>query len=129
MMYPLVCDLAVEGVPVTVTCRVLGFSKQAYYQWKADPMSDRDWDDAHLINTAMDIHHDDPAFGYRFIADQLAGRGISASENRVQRLCTTANLVGVRQEARALTTRWPAGARRPRGSRLHRRGSQRDLAD
>jgi hypothetical protein len=24
------------------------------------PFSDRDWDDAHLINTAVDIHHDDP---------------------------------------------------------------------
>ena len=34
MMYPLVRELAVDGVPVTVTCRVLRFSKQAFYQWK-----------------------------------------------------------------------------------------------
>ncbi len=33
MMYPLVDDLAVDGIPVAVTCRVLGFSKQAYYHW------------------------------------------------------------------------------------------------
>ena len=26
MMYPLVGDLAGEGIPVTVSCRVLGFS-------------------------------------------------------------------------------------------------------
>jgi putative transposase len=32
MMYPLVLDLAADGIPVTVTCRVLGFSKQAFYQ-------------------------------------------------------------------------------------------------
>lgn len=29
MMYPLVLDLAGDGIPVVVTCRVLGFSKQA----------------------------------------------------------------------------------------------------
>ncbi len=28
MMYPLVLDLAADGVPVTVTCRVLGFSTE-----------------------------------------------------------------------------------------------------
>jgi len=26
-------------VPVTVTCRVLGFSTQGYYQWLADPVT------------------------------------------------------------------------------------------
>jgi putative transposase len=30
MMYRLVRDLAAEGIPVAVTCRVLGFSKQAF---------------------------------------------------------------------------------------------------
>ena len=55
----------------------LGFSPQAYYKWRANPVSQRDWDDAHLINAAWDIHHDDPAFGYRFIADELPARGIT----------------------------------------------------
>ena len=31
MMYPLVLDLAADRIPVAVTCRVLGFSKQAFY--------------------------------------------------------------------------------------------------
>ncbi|MBG6182016.1 hypothetical protein IWX62_003242, partial [Arthrobacter sp. CAN_A1] len=35
MMFPLVRELAADGVPVTVTCRVLNFSKQAFYKWKA----------------------------------------------------------------------------------------------
>ena len=30
-MYPLVRDLAAERIPVAVTCRVLGFSKQAHH--------------------------------------------------------------------------------------------------
>ena len=50
----------------------------AFYKWKRRPFSDRDWDDAHLINAAVDIHHDDPMFGYRFIADELAHHGIAA---------------------------------------------------
>lgn len=56
---------------MAVTCRVLGFSKQAFYKWSAAPVTDRDWADAHLINAAIDVHHDDPEFGYRFIADEL----------------------------------------------------------
>ena len=31
MKYPLVRELAVDGIPVTVTCRVLKFSAQGYY--------------------------------------------------------------------------------------------------
>jgi hypothetical protein len=75
-------------VPVVVTCRVLGVSRQAYYQWLSEPVSQRDWDDAHLINAALEIHADDPADGYRFIADELAQRGFVASENRVWRVCS-----------------------------------------
>jgi putative transposase len=92
MIYPLVRELAAEKIPVAVTCRVLGFSKQAFYAWNANPIPQRDWDDAHLINAAIDIHHDDPAFGYRFIADELRERGIAAGENRVARLCSQQRL-------------------------------------
>jgi putative transposase len=88
MMYPLVLDLAAIGIAVVLTCRVLGFSKQAFYAWKRNPVSQRDWDDAHLANAALDVYHDDPAFGYRFIADELAEQGFSAGENRVARLCS-----------------------------------------
>jgi hypothetical protein len=103
MMFPLVLDLAADHIPVAVTCRVLGFSKQAFYQWKADPVSQRDWDDAHLINAAIDIHHDDPEFGYRFIADELPGRGVRASRNRVNRLCTQQRLWSVHAKKRGLS--------------------------
>ena len=104
-MYPLVQDLAAEKIPVAVTCRVLGFSKQAFYKWQADPVSQRDWDDAHLINAAIDIHHDDPEFGYRFIADELADQGVRASRNRVNRLCTSQRLWSVHSRKRGLNRR------------------------
>jgi putative transposase len=88
MTYPLVRDLADDGIAVAVTCRVLGFSTQGFYQWLANPVSQRDWDDAQLLNAIIDIHRDDPEFGYRFIADELEAAGHVASENRVQRLCS-----------------------------------------
>lgn len=58
-------------------------------------MTQRDWNDAHLINAAYDIHADDPAFGYRFIADELPGRGIIAGENRVAQLCSQQHIWSV----------------------------------
>jgi putative transposase len=105
MTYPLVLDLAAGGIPVAVTCRVLGFSTQAFYAWRAKPVTDRDRADAHLINAAIDIHHDDPAFGYRFIADELPARGITAGENRVARLCSAQRIWSVFAKRRGLTRR------------------------
>jgi len=37
MTYPLVGELTEDGIPVTVTCRVLKFSTQGYYKWGARP--------------------------------------------------------------------------------------------
>jgi len=117
MIYPLVRDLAIDGIPVVVTCRVLGFTTQAFYKWRANPVSNRDWDDAHLVDAAREIHADDPAFGYRFIADELAHEhGIEASENRVHRLCREHRIASViaRRRGRSLkpdrqcTTIWCA---------------------
>jgi len=42
------------------------------------------------------IHADDPPFGYRFITDELASEhGITAGENRVQRLCSAHGIFSV----------------------------------
>ena len=102
MKYPLVLDLAADGIPVTVTCRVLGFSTQAFNKWRRNPVSQRDWDDAHLMNAALDIHSDDPAFGYRFIADELKDAGHQVSERRVWRLCSEQGIWSVFSKKRGL---------------------------
>lgn len=113
MIYPLVRDLAADGVPITVTCGILGFTPQAYRKWRAAPVSQRDWDDAILIDAALDVHADDPEFGYRFIADELAAEhGITASENRVHRLCSQQGIFSV------LAKRKRRGGRRP-GPAVH----------
>jgi hypothetical protein len=41
-----------KGFPVAVTCRVLDFSTQAFYQCRTQPVTDRDWADAHLSNAS-----------------------------------------------------------------------------
>ena len=87
MTYPLVRELAAEGIPVRLTCGVLGFTPQAFYKWNARPVSDRDLDDAYLTNALVDAHRDEPEFGYRFLADELEHVGLRAGERRVWRLC------------------------------------------
>ena len=102
-MFPLVRELAADRIPVAVTCRVLHFSKQAFFKWRANPVSQRDWDNAHLTNAAVDLHRDDPAFGYRFISDEIElESGVKASERRVWRLCSEQRLWSVFSKKRGL---------------------------
>ena len=92
MNYPLVRDLAAEGFPVRLTCGVLGFSTQAFYAWSKNPVSGRDLEDPYAINALIDAHGDDPAFGYRFLADELERAGIEIGERRAWRLCSQQRL-------------------------------------
>jgi putative transposase len=71
MMFPLVRELAVDGVPVTVTCRVLKLCRAQYYRWLDQPVTDGQLDEAYLANAVFDAHRDDPEFGYRFLADEV----------------------------------------------------------
>ena len=88
MMYPLVRDLAVDGIPVTVTCRVLKIARQPYYRWLACPVTDRELDEAHLANAVFDAHRDDPEFGYRFLADEVHAAGFVVCERTVWKVCS-----------------------------------------
>ena len=87
MMFPLVRELAVDGIPVTVTCRVLKIARQPYYRWLTQPVSERLLDHAHLANVVFDAHRDDPEFGYRFLADEVRDGGHDACDRTVWRRC------------------------------------------
>ena len=87
-MYPLVRELAVDGIPVTVTCRVLKIARQPYYRWLAAPISARDLEEAYLANALFDAHRDDPEFGYRLLADEAARAGLVACDRTVWRICS-----------------------------------------
>ena len=86
-MYPLVRELAADGVPVTVTCRVLKIARQPYYRWLTQPVSERLLDHAHLANVVFDAHRDDPEFGYRFLADEARHAGQAVCDRTVWRVC------------------------------------------
>lgn len=88
MMYPLVRELAADGIPVTVTCRVLKLARQPYYRWLACPVTVRELDDARLANALFDAHRDDPEFGYRFLADEVHAAGFAVCERTVWRRCS-----------------------------------------
>jgi len=81
-------ELAVDGIPAMVTCRVLKIARQPYYRWLAQPVSEAEWDEAHLANAIFDAHRDDHEFGYRFLADEVTDAGFSACERTVWKICS-----------------------------------------
>jgi len=86
-MYPLVRELAEDGIPVTVTCRVLKIARQPYYRWLKEPVGVREHAEAYLANTIHDAHCDDPEFGYRFLADETRDAGHQVCDRTVWRIC------------------------------------------
>jgi hypothetical protein len=91
--------------------------------------ADLDWDDAHLINAAYDIHRDDPAFGYRFVAGELRERGPTAGRTGLPGVLSVADLVRLREEAGPEPQGRAAGARGPGRPPVHRARTQRPVAD
>ncbi len=86
-MYPLVRELAVDGIPVVVSCRVLKLARAAYYRWVSSPFTDAQLDQAWLTNAIFDAHRDDPEFGYRFLADEVRLADHDVSDRVVWRIC------------------------------------------
>jgi putative transposase len=88
MMYPLVRELAVDGIPVAVPCRVLKIAGQPYYRWLASPVTDAELTAAYRANALFDAHRDDPEFGYRFLLDEARGAGQVMAERTAWRICS-----------------------------------------
>jgi len=86
-MYPLVRELADDGIPVVVSCRVLGLARSAYYRWLHAPIVDSQLEEAYLANAIHDAHLDDPEFGYRFLADEVRLGDHDVSDRVVWRIC------------------------------------------
>lgn len=56
MIFPVVRELAGDGVPVATTCRVLKLSTSGFYDWERRGPSGRDVEQAHLMNLIYDAH-------------------------------------------------------------------------
>ena len=81
-------ELAVDGVPVTVTCRVLKLARQPYYRWLASPVTDAELVEAYRANALFDAHKDDPEFGYRFLAEEARDAGEVMAKRTAWRICS-----------------------------------------
>ncbi|MFE5114325.1 IS3 family transposase [Streptomyces sp. NPDC056663] len=86
-IYPLVKRLAADGVPVTVTCRVLKLARQPYYRWLERPVTGAEFERATRANALFDAHREDPEFGYRFLADEARGSGAAMADRTAWRIC------------------------------------------
>jgi putative transposase len=93
----LVRELAGDGVPVAVTCRVLGISRSGFYEADRRPPSQRAVDDQDLAARIVQVHHASRAtYGApRVHAELRLGLGVRCGRKRVARLMRAAGLVGV----------------------------------
>ena len=87
MIYPLVRELAVDGIPVTVTCRVLKLARQPYYRWLAAPVTPSELVRAYRTHALFGAHRDDPEFGYRLLLDEAAANGQPMAARTAWAIC------------------------------------------
>lgn len=98
---------ACTDLPVSACCRVMRVSTSGFYAWQANPLSERDLDDAYLTNTIVDIHKmSRRSYGSPRVHAELGlGEGISCSKKRVERLMRQAGIAGIYRRRRRGCTR------------------------
>lgn len=103
MIFPVVRELAADGVAVAVACRVLGVSTSGFYEWRDRPPSARAVADAALLTTIREVHRvSRGTYGSpRVHAELRLGLGVRCGRKRVERLMRADRLAGVyRRRAR-----------------------------
>ncbi|MFJ1567254.1 IS3 family transposase [Streptomyces erythrochromogenes] len=86
-IYPLVRELAGDGVPVTVACRVLKLARQPYYRWLDQPVTGAVLEEAYRANALFGAHREELEFGYRFLADEARSTGAAMADRTAWRIC------------------------------------------
>jgi putative transposase len=97
---------------VAVACRLLGVSRQGYYDWCSRPVSRRDEDNEVLLKQIEQVHADSGGtYGSpRVHAELVLGLGLEVNEKRVARLMREAGLQGLyRRRRRGCTIQDPSG--------------------
>lgn len=80
-------ELAVDGIPVAVSLRVLKLSRQPYYRRRKQQVTESELVDAYRANALFDAHRDDPEFKYRFLAGEAAEADEVMCERTAWRIC------------------------------------------
>jgi transposase InsO family protein len=90
---------ACADLPVAACCRVMRVSKSGFYASQANPVRNKDLDDAYLSDTIVDIwamsRH---SYGSpRVHAELRLGQDVRCSRKRVERLMRQAGIAGIRR--------------------------------
>jgi putative transposase len=86
-------------------CRMLGVSRQGFYQWRHRPPSTRQLDDAALTERIKKIHAaHGRRVGVRRVREALTRAGVRCSHKRTHRLMHAAGLRGVHPKPYKRTT-------------------------
>ena len=80
-------ELAADGIPVAVSLRVLKLSRQPYYRWRNQQVTQAELIEAYRANALVDAHRDDPEYGYRFLVDEAAEAGEVMCERTAWKIC------------------------------------------
>jgi putative transposase len=91
-----------------MACRVLEVSTSGFYEWSSRGPSDRDWEQAHLMDTIREVHTASyGTYGHRRVhAELVLGQQLQVSHGRVERLMRSSRLQGVhRRRLRGCTRR------------------------
>jgi putative transposase len=102
---------ACTDLPVSACCRVMGVSTSGFYSWQAQPVREKDLDDAYLSNTIVDIWTmSRRCYGSpRVHAELKLGQDMRCSRKRVERLMRQAGIAGIhRRKRRGCTRRDPS---------------------
>ena len=81
-------ELAADGIPVVVTCRVLTLARKPYYRWLREAVIDALLTRAYRADALFDAHRNDPQFGYRLLADQARVAGEPMADRTAWRICS-----------------------------------------
>ena len=113
MMYPVVDRLAGEGLPVSLTCRLVGVSTSGFYEWRSRPLSARAVADGELLGHIRAAHQlSRGTYGSpRVHAELRLGMGIRCGRKRVERLMRSAGMAGISRRKR-----WGCTRRNPRAT-------------
>src|SRR5699024_6159954 len=87
ILYPLVSELAADGIPVAVSLRALKLSRQPYYRWRKQQVTESELVEAYRANALLDAHRDDPEYGYRLLVDEAAAAGEVMCERTAWKIC------------------------------------------
>ena len=80
-------ELAADGIPVAVSLRVLKLSRQPYYRWRHQQVTQAELTEAYRANALLDAHLNDPEYGHRFLAGEAESVGQRMCERTAWRIC------------------------------------------